>query len=226
MEEIRSRGVLHSQTQSTNGNAMNENAFLGFVDQVDWRFAKSVPNWPHFYIVEEELADQEAFRAARSFIRESGRDGKFYDLNVRYYDAGEWTYWSSPLVKPFESQYMLNRCRTEFTYESLAAAGALPEEGFQGSALTLTPVLEDPEFQALVSDTKGIEFTVFDVLDTADYEIRHSNVLSRLTERRLNVLRRHSKMFHSLSFMLEDESVKAQCGDVEFNLLKSILAVQ
>ena len=205
---------------------MNNEGFSEFAARVDWRFAKSVPNWPHFYIVEKELEDQESFRAARSFILDSGRDGKFFDLDVRYYDTGGWTYWSSPLVKPFEAQYMLNRCRTEFTYESLAAAGALPEEGFQGSALTLTPVLEDPEFQSLVRDSKGSEFTVSDVLGSADYENRHSNVLSQLLERRRNVLRRHSKMFHSLSFMLEDESVKAQCGDVEFNLLKSILAVQ
>lgn len=205
---------------------MNEREFLKFAVHVGWRFAKSVPNWPHFYIVEKELTDQEAYRAARSFIQESGRDGKFYDLDVRYHDADGWTYWSSPLIKPFESQYMLNRCKTEFTYEILSESGALPPEGFQGAALNLNPVLDDSEFQSLVRETKGSEFTVSDVLATADYKQRHSNALLQLLERRRNVLRRHSKTFHSLSFMLEDESVKAQCGDMEFDLLKSILAVQ
>ena len=159
---------------------MKEEQFLRYVDRVQWRFAKSVPNWPHFYIVEEELADQEDFRAARLFVRESGRDGTFYDLKVRYFDAGGWTYWSSPLAKPFEEQYMLNRCKTAFTYDSLVESGELPVEGFQESALILAPVLEDPEFKSLVRDAKGSDFTVFDVLGTADYEIRHSNVLSWL----------------------------------------------
>ena len=50
------------------GQPMTEEEFLRYVARVDWRFAKSVPNWPHFYIVEKELDDQEAFRAARLFI--------------------------------------------------------------------------------------------------------------------------------------------------------------
>jgi hypothetical protein len=364
---------------------MDKEQFLKFVDQVDWRFAKSVPNWPHFYIVEEELADQTAFQAAKQFVKEFGYDGKFFDINVRYFEADGWTYWASPLAKPFESQYMLNRCKTEYTYDSLAKAGKLPSEGFRESTLSLAPVLEDPEFKSLVRDAEGSEFTVFDVLGTADYEIRHSNVLSWLLdlhanhgqgssflqllwkeisgehelpnlsfsvysvdreglnedekidlllrtedrdwmivienklfspetgdqldryfhyierrysevrhriyfyqtpdgiapareedsanwipisylavkravsrflekslpdrirdflaqylehiernvlkstgmiEKQRNILRRHAKTFHSLTFLLEEKSVRAQCGDEEFNLLKSILAVQ
>lgn len=366
---------------------MNDEEFSGFVDQVSWRFAKSVPNWPHFYIVERELKDQAAIRAAKSFIRDAGRDGRFYDSEVRYYDSGGWTYWASPLSEPLESQHMLNRCKTEFTYESLAESGMLPPEGFQETRLALSPVLEDPEFMSLVRDTNGSDFNVFEVLGTADYEIRHSSVLSWLlnragnhgqgssfaemlwgkigvslqhnlpelsfddytvdregsnederidlllvakdrswiivienklfspetgdqldryfnciercysdvahrlyfyltphgigpksqddashwypisyqtvkdavseflnhrlaariedfveqylehiernvlkstgmTERMRNILRRYGKMFHSLEFVLENETVRAQCGDAEFNLLKSILAVQ
>lgn len=364
---------------------MSEEEFLEFAGSVDWRFAKSVPNWPHFYIVESELSDREAFKAAKSLIRNSGREGKFYDLNVRYYDAGGWTYWASPLAKPFEAQYMLNRCKTEFSYEALAETGELPSEGFQESVLALSPILDDPEFKSLVRDAEGSGFTVFDVLGTADYEIRHSNVIgwlldragshrqgslfaeilwnqmkedqnlpgltfenygldreggnederidlllldrdrrwvvvvenklfspetgdqlgryfhyiegrysdvpnrcyfyltpdgiapareadslnwvtvsylhvkrsislllereldtrvrdfltqylehlernvlknSGMTERQRNVLRSHAKTFHSLAFMLEEPSVQSQCRDVEFNLLKSILAVQ
>lgn len=159
---------------------MSPDEFEAYVNQASWRFAKSVPNWPHFYIVEKELPDQETFRAARSFIRDSGRDGSFYDMKVRYYDTGGWTYWASPLAEPLESQYMLNRCKTDFSYESLAASGELPAEGFQGETLNLSPVLNDPEFRSLVRDTKGGEFNIFDVLGTADYEIRHSNVLSWL----------------------------------------------
>lgn len=161
---------------------MNEQEFLEFAESVDWLFAKSVPNWPHFYIVENELAHREAFQAAKAFVQNSGRDGKFYDMNVRYLDAGGWTYWASPLAKPFDSQYMLNRCKTEFTYEALAEAGNLPAEGFNECVLDLAPILSDPEFKSIVRDTEGSAFTVFEVLGTADYEIRHSNVLGWLLD--------------------------------------------
>ena len=77
---------------------MNKENFLEFVDHPEWwRFAKSVPNWPHFYMVEKDLPDQAAFRAARAFVRESGRVGKFFDMDVLYFDADGWTYWASPL---------------------------------------------------------------------------------------------------------------------------------
>ena len=163
---------------------MDKEEFLQFVDQVTskWRFAKSVPNWPHFYIVEKELTDQATFQVAKSFVKESGYDGKFFALDVRYLDANGWTYWASPLAKPLELQYMLNRCKSEFTYESLAKAEQLPPEGFQESTLLLSPILEDYDFKTLLRDAEGGEFTVFDVLGTSDYEIRHSNVLRWLID--------------------------------------------
>ena len=78
---------------------------------------------------------------------------------------------------------MLNKCKTEYTYESCARSGQLPPEGFRESALSLLPVLEDPEFKSLIQESKNAKFTVFDVLGTSDYEIRHSNVLSWLVDR-------------------------------------------
>ncbi|MDB4657844.1 PD-(D/E)XK nuclease family protein, partial [Verrucomicrobiales bacterium] len=142
------------------------------------------------------------YAAARAFIRDHGYDGHFFDLEVRYYDLGEWTYWSSPLAKSFEEQYMINRCRTEYTWDALAKAGRLPAEGFEGKELSLAPVLEDLEFQSLVRDSRGSAFTVFDVLGTADYEIRHSNVLSWLLDREGN----HGKGSSFLDILWEEIS--------------------
>ena len=161
---------------------MNKENFLKFVEDVEskWHFAKSVPNWPHFYIVEKELPDQSDFKAARTFVSESGRVGKFFNMDVNYFDTDGWTYWASPLAKLPDSQYMLNRCKTEYSYETLARSGDLPPEGFCGSELSLAPVLGDSDFKSLVRETEGAEFTVFDVLGNSEYEIRHSNVLAWL----------------------------------------------
>lgn len=161
---------------------MDRDTFLKFTEQADWRFAKSVPDWPHFYLVGKELADQAAFEGAKQFVRDCGYDGKFYGMDVRYYEAAGWTYWSSPLAKPFETQTMLNRCKTMYTYESLARTDELPPGGFRESALSLAPVLEDPDFKSLVRDAGGGGFSVFAVLGTSDYEIRHSNVLGWLLD--------------------------------------------
>ena len=59
---------------------MTEKGFLEYVTTVRWRFAKSVPNWPHFYIVEEELEDQLGYAATRAFIREQCLDEELKQL--------------------------------------------------------------------------------------------------------------------------------------------------
>ena len=159
---------------------MTPESFSNYVKKAPWRFAKSVPNWPHFYIVEQDLPDSESYRKARSFIQDCGRDGTFYDIQVRYYDLDGWTYWASPIKEPTMQQYMLNRCKSEFSYDALNAKGEIPQEGFNQATLNLEPVLNNPDFNALRKSNTGHEFTVFDVLGTADYEIRHSNVLAWL----------------------------------------------
>mgnify|MGYP006111564673 FL=1 len=195
--------------------SMTEKGFLEYVTTVRWRFAKSVPNWPHFYIVEEELEDQLGYAATRAFIRDHGYDGNFFDMNVRYCDADGWTYWASPLAEPFESRYMLNRCRTEYTWDVLSKAGKLPPEGFQAQHLSLSPVLEDPEFQSLVRDR--------DAEDHASVDSEAPN--AEMAERQRNVLHRHGKTFHCLPHLLEldEQSIREQCLDEELKQLQSLL---
>lgn len=182
---------------------MTEEDFQEFVTRVDWVFAKSIPNWPHFYIVEEELDDPVAYAAARSFIRDEGYDGHFFDLKVRYHDLGEWSYWSSPLAKPFEEQYMINRCRTEYTWDALSKAGELPPEGFEGNGLSLAPVLEDPDFRSLLNDG-------------------HGNEVAKQRE----IGQRYRKVFHALPYVLGEDYVRNQCSGKELEQLKAVLTVQ
>jgi len=191
---------------------MDKEKFLSFVAQAEWIFAKSIPNWPHFYIVEENLPDQAAFRASKAFVRDCGYVGKFFDLDVFYFDADGWTYWASPLAKPPESQYMLNKCKTEYSYESCVRSGTLPPEGFCGAELSLSPILEDADFRSLMRESKGANFTVFDVMGTADYEIRHSNVLSWLLDRNGN----HGQDASFLSLLWESISGEHDLPTVPF----------
>jgi len=187
---------------------MDKEKFLRFVAQAEWIFAKSIPNWPHFYVVEENLPDQAAFRAAKVFVKESGYVGKFFDMDVFYFAADGWTYWASPLANPPESQYMLNKCKTEYSYESCVRSGTLPPEGFRGAELSLSPILEDADFRSLMRESK-------DVLEDEG-----------VIETQRSILNQHAKRFHALAYVLNAEYIQSQCSAAELNLLKAILAVQ
>jgi len=171
---------------------MDKENFLRFVAQAEWIFAKSIPNWPHFYIVQENLPDQAAFRAAKAFVRDCGYVGKFFDLDVSYFDADGWTYWASPLAKLPESQYMLNKCKTEYSYESCVRSGALPPEGFRGSALSLSPILEDSDFRSLMRESKDV--------------LKDEGVI----EKQRSILNQHAKRFHALAYLLNEESIQSR----------------
>jgi hypothetical protein len=188
--------------ETLEGKPMTKDEFQEFANNVDWTFAKSIPNWPHFYVVEEELGNPGSYAAARTFIRDHGYDGHFFDLVVRYYDVNGWTYWSSPLAKPFVEQYMINRCRTEYTWDALSKAGELPPEGFEGKILSLTPVLEDPEFQALARSGK------------TDGEI----------ETCCKIAQHYGKLFHALPHLMGEDSIRDQCSAAELSQLEAILA--
>lgn len=127
-------------------------------------------------------------------------------MDVFYFDAGGWTYWASPLANPPESQYMLNRCKTEYSYESCVRSGTLPPEGFRGAVLSLSPILEDPDFRSLMRESK-------DVLKSAD-----------VIEKQRSLLNRHTKAFHALAHVLDEEYIQSQCSEEEFKFLKSITA--
>jgi len=155
---------------------------MDFVNNEQWVFAKTVPEWPHFYLVDEKANNKIGFNEAKLFISENGYDGKFYNINVNYYDVGGWTYWASPIAKHFDSQNMLNKCSSEFTYGSRLKEGRMPKNGFSETRISLKEILDDKEFVGLIEAAKKREFNLFDVLDVASYEIRHSNVIAWLLD--------------------------------------------
>ena len=49
---------------------------LRFVSEETWTYAKTMPKWPHEYIVRERV-DRELFERLVRFIRSHGHDGRF-----------------------------------------------------------------------------------------------------------------------------------------------------
>ncbi len=93
------------------------------VDHERWTFAKTMPEWPHEYIVRERV-DDELFEDLVRHIRGHGREGRFYAKRLVYFEEDGMTYWT--MGAPIEETTIINRCRSEDTYERRLERGALP----------------------------------------------------------------------------------------------------
>jgi hypothetical protein len=95
-----------------------------FVNRESWTYAKTMPKWPHEYIVRERV-DNELFVQLVKHIRSNGYEGKFYSKSITYYDEDGMVYWT--MGAPLEETIIVNRCSKENTYESRLKNGTLPE---------------------------------------------------------------------------------------------------
>jgi hypothetical protein len=85
-----------------------------FINGLSWTFAKTMPEWPHEYIVRKNV-DEGLFIQLVIFIRKNGYNGKFYTKNIPYLDYGGYVYWT--MGAPLEDTTIINRCRKEDSYE-------------------------------------------------------------------------------------------------------------
>jgi len=64
------------------------------VPALPWRFARMIPQWPHWYIVRAKT-DAAVFVRLFHAIREHGQDQKFGPFRNRYLHLGDgWKYWA------------------------------------------------------------------------------------------------------------------------------------
>ena len=96
---------------------------LEFVQTARWTYAKTMPLWPHEYIVRERV-DEGPFVRLVEHIRAHGYEGRFYHKPITYYDAEGMVYWT--MGAPVEETVIVNRCREDATYEYRLKHGTLP----------------------------------------------------------------------------------------------------
>jgi hypothetical protein len=95
-----------------------------FIDTCKWTFAKTMPEWPHEYIVRENV-DENFFVEWVQHIRANGYEGNFYRMNITYYDDGDMVYWT--MGAPIEETTIINRCKKVDSYEIRLKNGTLPK---------------------------------------------------------------------------------------------------
>lgn len=94
-----------------------------FIATVRWTYAKTMPAWPHEYIVRDRV-DEDLFLRLVQHIRVYGHEGRFYSRRLVYYASGGMVYWT--MGAPIEETVIINRCREEDTFERRLRDGRLP----------------------------------------------------------------------------------------------------
>jgi hypothetical protein len=93
-----------------------------FIGGEHWKFAATLPDWPHEYLVRERV-DRRLFERVVSHIRSYGSEGRYYEREIRYYEEAELVYWT--IGAPVEQTVIINRCMRKEALELIARA-ALP----------------------------------------------------------------------------------------------------
>jgi hypothetical protein len=94
-----------------------------FIDSIQWTFAKTMPEWPHEYIVRDRV-DSVLFEALVRHIRQHGFEGRFYQRVLTYFAEDGLLYWT--MGTPIEETTIVNRCKEEDSYENHLKNGTLP----------------------------------------------------------------------------------------------------
>jgi hypothetical protein len=104
-------------------NALREKLH-NFVREAKWTYAKTMPQWPHEYIVRERV-DENLFEQLVRHIREKGCEAPFYDEKFIYYEEDGMLYWT--MGAPVNETTIINRCKKESSYETRLKNGTLPK---------------------------------------------------------------------------------------------------
>ena len=95
----------------------------GFINTEKWTYAKTMPKWPHEYLVRQKV-DEALFVKLAAFIRENGHVDHYYNKPIIYYDHEGRVYWT--MGASIEDTTIINRCLKEDSYDSRLANGNLP----------------------------------------------------------------------------------------------------
>ncbi|MSQ48667.1 MAG: hypothetical protein EXR78_09855 [Deltaproteobacteria bacterium] len=94
-----------------------------FVTAEQWTYAKTMPTWPHEYVVRARV-DEKLFVQMVTHIRANGYQGRFYQKEITYFEEDGLVYWT--MGAPLNETTIINRCRKEDTFEARSANGTLP----------------------------------------------------------------------------------------------------
>lgn len=108
-------------TLQTNNNWDRHFYLAKWIDEARWKYAASMPKFPHEYTLRKWNSDAE-FDDAVMFIREFGYAQKFYKSTYMYFDFNGWHHWS--MGAPVKDTILINRGIKKYNtvYDEIAAS--------------------------------------------------------------------------------------------------------
>jgi hypothetical protein len=106
----------------SDSSALPEN-LREFVASSKWTFAKTIPEWPHEYLVRDRV-DSVLFESLVLHVRQHGLEGRFYQRVLTYFAEDGLLYWT--MGEPIKETTIINRCNEEGSYENRLRNGTLP----------------------------------------------------------------------------------------------------
>ena len=100
-------------------------ALREFIESSQWTFAKTMPEWPHEYLVRGRV-DKVLFEDLVRHIRQHGFEGRFYQRALTYFAEDGLLYWT--MGEPIKETIIINRCNEEGSYENRLKNGTLPRD--------------------------------------------------------------------------------------------------
>lgn len=100
-----------------------------FITSSKWTFAKTMPEWPHEYLVRDRV-NKMFFEALVRHIRQHGFESHFYQRVLTYFAEDGLLYWT--MGEPIEETTIINRCKEEESYENRLKNGTLPPQQSKG----------------------------------------------------------------------------------------------
>jgi len=93
-------------------HSIHDSEILEFIQTSQWRFAKTMPQWPHEYVVREWRPDKDSvFERLVMKIRERGYNEKFGKTTYRYLAVDGWKYWT--MGESVNETIIINRARVK-----------------------------------------------------------------------------------------------------------------
>lgn len=74
--------------------SMSTDELATFVQAHRWTYAKTIPQWPHEYVVRKNIPNDDTFCRFVMTIRRYGNDEPFFTRTHRYLDLEGFKYWT------------------------------------------------------------------------------------------------------------------------------------
>jgi hypothetical protein len=88
---------------------MTDAEILNFIEHSRWKYAKSMPQMPHYYTLRACAPNESEFERFAMHIRAVGYKEKFGKTRYTYLNVGEWKYWT--MGSPLDQTILINRAK-------------------------------------------------------------------------------------------------------------------